>query len=252
MRHANDCNGESLPDGSGAPCDCGGAVSEMTLERVAELEALAKEHAGWGARPPVHPGELLGLLALARRALERNNADLALEESKLQAYDDIEGAVLTSEGEEPHPEEVVERVLLSLRELQEHERRALEQPVPTGEVTREHREAAINIINACHRDKDDEWKEDSVAQLLATREAQAFQAGRESAQGGWVAVAEVLDVGIVGGKTEVTLRCSKGQGVAWGALFWEAESRLSENRDHEALWLLMKVIAKRLNLETSL
>lgn len=47
------------------------------------------------------------------------------------------------------------------------------------------------------------------------------QAGRESAQGGWVAEAEVLDVGIVGGKTEVTLRCSKGQGVAWGKLLYK-------------------------------
>jgi len=48
---------------------------------------------------------------------EAQSRDLAEEESKLTAYDDIANAVLASDGEDPHPQEVTERVLLRLREL---------------------------------------------------------------------------------------------------------------------------------------
>lgn len=75
-------------------------------------------------------------------------------------------------------------------------RRALEQPTPTGEVTREHREAAQACCEGMHgvflrpmfeTIGDQDRAIADIAQLLATREAAAYQRGLESAQGGWVA-----------------------------------------------------------------
>ncbi len=68
-------------------------------------------------------------------------------------------------------------------------RKVPQPPAPTGsvEVTREHREAAESAFDIYNRSELTDLC-DAFAQVLATREAAAFQAGRESAQGGWFAV----------------------------------------------------------------
>jgi len=68
--------------------------------------------------------------------------------------------------------------------------RAGSEPAPTGEATREHREAATAAVPPGRHHPTLE----RVAQLLATREQAAYQRGRESAQGGWIAPPELEGV----------------------------------------------------------